>query len=263
MAVEKLQTGAARVGAGRASVARSDEGKNVLLDIENIEVSYGAITALRGISFTVSEGEIVTLIGANGAGKSTTLRTISGIVRPKSGRIVFAGADLAGIPAHRIVALGIAHVPEGRGVFSRLTVQENLDLATWTRKDRHALKKDFERVFAIFPRLAERRLQLAGTLSGGEQQMLAVARALVTRGRLMLLDEPSMGLSPVLVQEIFRVITEINQEGTTILLVEQNAHMALKVAHRGYVLETGQIVLSGPAAELATDPRVKEAYLGG
>ena len=255
MAVEKLRQ------AERG--ARSDQGQDLLLDIENLEVYYGAIAALRGVSLQVREGEVVTLIGANGAGKSTTLRSISGIVRPKNGRITFGGRDLAGVPAHRIVAMGIAHVPEGRGVFSRLTVQENLDLATWTRKDRGALGRDFERVFAIFPRLAERRLQLAGTLSGGEQQMLAVARALVTRGRLMLLDEPSMGLSPVLVQEIFRVITEINREGTTVLLVEQNANMALKVAHRGYVLETGAVVLAGSAGELATDPRVKEAYLGG
>lgn len=234
-----------------------------LLKVEDLEVAYGSIVALRGISIEVHAGEIVTLIGANGAGKSTLLRTISGLVSPRRGRILFQGLDLKAIPAHRIVELGIAHVPEGRGIFANLTVLENLKLATWTRRDRQELQRDYERVFTIFPRLAERRHQLAGTLSGGEQQMLAVARALMMRGHLMLLDEPSMGLAPVLVREIFNTLREINASGTTILLVEQNARQALKLAHRGYVLETGRIVLSGSARELMEDPQVKAAYLGG
>lgn len=234
-----------------------------LLEFLEVEVAYGAITALHGVTFHVEQGEIVTLLGANGAGKSTTLRTISGLLPLRRGEVRLAGTDLRKLPAHEIVARGIAHVPEGRGIFANLTVQENLELATWTRKDRQGVAADFRNVFELFPRLAERRRQLGGTLSGGEQQMLSVARALMTRGQLVLLDEPSMGLSPLLVKEIFRTIREINARGTTILLVEQNAHMALKVAHRGYVLETGQVVLAGTAAELAADSRVKEAYLGG
>lgn len=234
-----------------------------LLEFTDVEVAYGAIVALQGVSFHVDEGEIVALLGANGAGKSTTLRTISGLLPARRGEVRFAGEDLRKVPAHDIVARGIAHVPEGRGIFASLTVQENLELATWTRKDKKTLAADFRNVYELFPRLGERRRQLGGTLSGGEQQMLAVARALMTRGRLMLLDEPSMGLSPLLVKEIFRTIREINARGTTILLVEQNAHMALKIATRGYVLETGQVALSGAAAELASDVRVKEAYLGG
>ncbi|MDI3280382.1 MAG: ABC transporter ATP-binding protein [Bacillota bacterium] len=234
-----------------------------LLEIRDLWVSYGPITALQGISLQVEEGEIVALLGANGAGKTTTLRTISGLVPAQSGTIRFQRHDLTRLPAHRIAALGIAHVPEGRGLFQTLTVQENLELATWTRKDRHQVARDLERVFALFPRLAERRQQVAGTLSGGEQQMLAVARALMQRGRLMLLDEPSMGLSPLLVREIFHTIQEINRAGTTILLVEQNAHQALKISHRAYVLETGRLVLAGPAAELEGNERIKEAYLGG
>ncbi|MGE5552660.1 MAG: ABC transporter ATP-binding protein [Betaproteobacteria bacterium] len=234
-----------------------------LLEFLDVEVAYGAIVALQGVSFHVEEGEIVTLLGANGAGKSTTLRTISGLLPLRRGEVRMRGVDLRKMPAHQIVAHGIAHVPEGRGIFATLTVQENLELATWTRKDKAQVAADFRYVYELFPRLAERRRQLGGTLSGGEQQMLAVARALMTRGRLMLLDEPSMGLSPLLVKEIFRTIREINARGTTILLVEQNAHMALKVADRGYVLETGRVVLSGSAAELAADARVKEAYLGG
>jgi len=233
-----------------------------LFEVQNLHVAYGAIAALKGISFTVNEGEIVTLIGANGAGKSTTLRAISGLIPVKSGNVIFMGKDLRKIPPHEIVELGIAHVPEGRGIFNTLTVLENLELASWTRKDREGIRKDLQRVYSIFPRLEERRSQIAGTLSGGEQQMLAVARALMTRGRLVLLDEPSMGLSPILVKEIFKIIREINQSGTTILLVEQNANMALKIAHRGYVLETGQLVLAGAASELAGNARVKEAYLG-
>lgn len=233
-----------------------------MFEVQNLHVAYGAIAALKGISFTVNEGEIVTLIGANGAGKSTTLRAISGLIPVKSGNVTFMGKDLRKIPPHEIVKQGIAHVPEGRGIFNTLTVLENLELASWTRKDREGIRKDLQRVYSIFPRLEERQSQIAGTLSGGEQQMLAVARALMTRGRLVLLDEPSMGLSPILVKEIFKIIREINQSGTTILLVEQNANMALKIAHRGYVLETGQLVLAGAASELAGNARVKEAYLG-
>lgn len=235
---------------------------HALLSIKDLFVSYGNIKAVKGISFDVHEGEIVTLIGANGAGKSSTLRAISGMV-PYSGQITYKGNDLRKMEADKIVALGIAQVPEGRGIFGNLTVMENLKLATWQRKDKPEIECDFERVFSIFPRLKERSNQLGGTLSGGEQQMLAVARALMSRGKVMLLDEPSMGLAPVLVREIFRVLKEINQSGTTILLVEQNANMALRLAHRGYVLETGTIALSGTTAELLGNPRVKEAYLGG
>ena len=234
-----------------------------LLSIQNLQVSYGNILALQGISVEVHEGEIVSLIGANGAGKSTLLRAISGVVPIRSGKITFGSADLGKVPAHRIVELGVAHVPEGRGIFANLTVLENLKLATWSRKDRKDLYREYQRVFDIFPRLAERQNQLAGTLSGGEQQMLAVGRALMARGRLLLLDEPSMGLAPVLVREIFQTLREINAAGTTILLVEQNARQALKLAHRGYVLETGRLVLEGSADELMDNPSVKAAYLGG
>lgn len=233
-----------------------------LLSIQDLKVSYGNILALQGISLEVCEGEIVTLIGANGAGKSTLLRAISGIVPFRSGTITFDSVNLGITPAHRIVELGIAHVPEGRGIFANLTVMENLKLATWSRKDRSGLQKEFQRIFEIFPRLAERQHQPAGTLSGGEQQMLAVGRALMTRGKLVLLDEPSMGLAPVLVREIFQTIRDINATGTTILLVEQNARQALKLANRGYVLETGQLTVSGAAQELLEDPAVKAAYLG-
>lgn len=233
-----------------------------LLSIQDLHVAYGNILALQGVSLEVREGEIVTLIGANGAGKSTLLRAISGIVPIRSGRITFRGADLGAIPAHRIVEMGVAHVPEGRGIFANLTVLENLKLSTWSRKDRKNLRQDYQRVFDLFPRLAERQAQLAGTLSGGEQQMLAVGRALMTRGRLVLLDEPSMGLAPVLVREIFQTVREINAAGTTILLVEQNARQALKLAHRGYVLETGLLTVAGTAEELMHDPAVKDAYLG-
>ena len=239
----------------------SSNGK--LLLIQDLHVAYGNILALQGISVEVNEGEIVTLIGANGAGKSTLLRAISGVVPIRSGKITFGSADLGSVPAHRIVELGVAHVPEGRGIFANLTVHENLQLATWSRKDRKDLRHEYERVFTIFPRLAERQNQLAGTLSGGEQQMLAVARALMIRGRLMLLDEPSMGLAPVLVREIFQTLRDINVAGTTILLVEQNARQALKLAHRGYVLETGRLTVAGSAAELMDNPGVKAAYLGG
>jgi branched-chain amino acid transport system ATP-binding protein len=234
-----------------------------LLSIQNLQVAYGNILALQGISVEVHEGEIVTLIGANGAGKSTLLRAISGMVPIRAGKINFGGADLGTVPAHRIVELGVAHVPEGRGIFANLTVLENLTLATWSRKDRQNLRQEFDHVFDLFPRLRERQDQLAGTLSGGEQQMLAVGRALMTRGRLLLLDEPSMGLAPVLVREIFQTLRAINATGTTILLVEQNARQALKLANRGYVLETGRLTVAGPANELMDDPAVKAAYLGG
>jgi branched-chain amino acid transport system ATP-binding protein len=234
----------------------------VLLSVQELNISYGNIRAVKGISFDVQEGEIVTLIGANGAGKSSTLRAISGII-PYKGNITYRQQDLHKIPADRIVAMGIAQVPEGRGIFGNLTVRENLKLATWQRKDKSEIGRDYERVFAVFPRLNERLNQLGGTLSGGEQQMLAVGRALMSRGKLMLLDEPSMGLAPVLVRDIFKVLREINQSGTTILLVEQNAYMALRLAHRGYALETGRIMISGTGQELLGNPKVKEAYLGG
>jgi branched-chain amino acid transport system ATP-binding protein len=211
----------------------------------------------------VEKGEIVTLIGANGAGKSTTLRTISGLLKPQKGKVFYQEQDITDFPPHRIVELGINHVPEGRGIFTNLTVWENLMLATYTRKDRSVLDKDFQQVFRIFPRLEERSGQSAGTLSGGEQQMLAVGRALMSKGDTMLLDEPSMGLAPVLVDEIFRIIRDINREGKTILLVEQNAYRALEIAHRGYVFETGNIVYSGTAQELQKNEAVKKAYLGG
>lgn len=235
---------------------------NVVLEVKDLAISYGNIKAVKGISFNVKEGEIVTLIGANGAGKSSTLRAISGLI-PYKGDIVYGGLNLKSTPADKIVALGIAQVPEGRGIFGNLTVMENLKLATWSRKDKSQLAEDYQRIFKIFPRLEERRGQLGGTLSGGEQQMLAVARALMSKGKVMLLDEPSMGLAPVLVREIFKILREINQAGTTILLVEQNANMALRIAHRGYVLETGTISQTGSGEELLGNPKVKEAYLGG
>jgi branched-chain amino acid transport system ATP-binding protein len=233
-----------------------------ILSIRDLAIAYGNIKAVKGISLDIKEGEIVTLIGANGAGKSSTLRAISGII-PYKGEIKFRGKDLRSIPADKIVAQGIAHVPEGRGIFGNLSVYENLKLATWGNKDKAEVSRDFERVFTIFPRLRERSAQLSGTLSGGEQQMLAVGRALMSRSRLMLLDEPSMGLAPVLVREIFQVLKEINASGTTIMLVEQNANMALRIANRGYVLETGTLTLTGTGSDLLGDPRVKEAYLGG
>jgi branched-chain amino acid transport system ATP-binding protein len=233
-----------------------------MLKIEDLTVSYGGIRALHGVSLEVRKGEIVTLIGANGAGKTTLLRAISGMVAVQSGRILFGEVDLCATPAHHTAALGVAHVPEGRGIFANLTVLENLRLATWTRKDRQGVHEDYQRVYDLFPRLAERRQQLAGSLSGGEQQMLAVGRAIMMRGQLMLLDEPSMGLAPLMVRDIFRTLREINETGVTILLVEQNARQALKLASRGYVLETGRLVLSGTAEELIANPQVFEAYLG-
>ena len=239
-----------------------DQDNHVVLSVQDLNIYYGNIRAVKDISFEVHEGEIVTLIGANGAGKSSTLRAISGII-PYKGTIFYRGQDLHKVPADKIVAMGIAQVPEGRGIFGSLTVRENLKLATWQRKDKAEISRDYERVYSIFPRLKERLNQQGGTLSGGEQQMLAVGRALMSRGTLMLLDEPSMGLAPVLVRDIFKVLREINQSGTTILLVEQNAYMALRLAHRGYVLETGRVTISGTGQELMGNPRVKEAYLGG
>jgi branched-chain amino acid transport system ATP-binding protein len=233
-----------------------------ILTVEELRISYDNIEAVKGISFTVDEGQMVTLVGANGAGKSSTLRAISGLV-PYTGKIVYDGRDLRGTPAHRITSKGIAHVPEGRGIFANLKVSENLKLATWHRKDKSEIEKDYRRVFDLFPVLFDRQKQYGGTLSGGEQQMLAVGRALMSRGRVMLLDEPSMGLAPVLVQEIFSVLAEINRAGTTILLVEQNARMALRAAAHGYVLETGTVALEGPGTTLLEDPLVRAAYLGG
>jgi branched-chain amino acid transport system ATP-binding protein len=235
----------------------------MLLEIKDLVVSYGAIQAVQGISFNVDEGEIVTLIGANGAGKSTTLKTISGLLRPKGGKILFNGADLTTWPADRIVRQGVVQVPEGRRIFPILTVRENLEMGAYTCTSKQEMAQSMDRVFQSFPRLRERLSQLGGTLSGGEQQMLAVGRAMMSRPKLLLLDEPSMGLSPILVEEIFKIIQEINKLGTSILLVEQNAFMALQVANRGYVLETGTIPLAGTAKELSENPRVVEAYLGG
>lgn len=234
-----------------------------MLLLEDINVYYGAIHALKGISFQVNQGEIVTLIGSNGAGKSTCLKTISGLLRPKSGNITFEAENLAVVPPQNIVAKGISQVPEGRRVFANMSVAENLELGAYLQKNNNEIKKSMERVFELFPRLKERRSQLAGTLSGGEQQMLAMGRALMSKPKLMLLDEPSMGLAPILVKQIFDIIKEINASGMTILLVEQNAHMALSVASRAYVLETGKIVLSGKASELAASEEVRKAYLGG
>jgi branched-chain amino acid transport system ATP-binding protein len=233
-----------------------------MLEVENIHTYYGNIQALKGISLTVEEGEIVTLIGANGAGKTTTLRTISGLLKPREGKVTLEGEDLTDCKAHQIVYKGVAMVPEGRGVFAKLTVAENLDMGAYHRSDRAGIAEDLERVFNLFPRLKERRNQVGGTLSGGEQQMLATARAMMARPRLLLMDEPSMGLAPVLVEDVFDRIQEINREGTTILLVEQNALMALQIADRGYVLQTGEIVLSDTADGLRQDPMVQKAYLG-
>jgi branched-chain amino acid transport system ATP-binding protein len=234
----------------------------MLLTVDHLSVFYGSIQALREVSFTVAKGEIVSLIGANGAGKSTTLRALSGVVRTEAGSIVHDGTSIAGLPSHRIARLGIAHVPEGRGVFGNMSVRENLEMGGYTRSSREEVEESLEQVFGLFPRLAERAHQFAGTLSGGEQQMLVIGRGLVQKPDLMLLDEPSMGLSPLLVSEIFRMIAEINKAGTTILLVEQNASMALAVADRAYVLETGKIVLEGMASDLLEDPKVRAAYLG-
>jgi branched-chain amino acid transport system ATP-binding protein len=233
-----------------------------MLELEDLRAGYGNIEALHGISLSVAEGEIVTLIGANGAGKTTTLMTISGCVRARTGAIRFRGRDISGLPPHEIVALGLVQSPEGRKIFPRLTVAENLEMGAFTRRDPDGIAADQNRVFELFPILGERRRQPGGTLSGGEQQMLAIARALMARPRLLLLDEPSLGLAPLVVSRIFEVIRELNREGATILLVEQNAQMALKAAHRGYVLETGTIAMADAADKLLADPRVRSAYLG-
>jgi branched-chain amino acid transport system ATP-binding protein len=234
-----------------------------MLQVSDLRVNYGMIEAIKGISFKVDDGEIVTLIGANGAGKTTTMHAISGLLKPASGSIVMDGKDLTRTAPHRIVAMGLAQVPEGRRVFAQQTVEENLDLGAYFRKDKDSIKEDLEYVYGLFPRLRERHTQLAGTLSGGEQQMLAMGRALMARPRILLMDEPSMGLSPLLVSEIFHIIEEINKKGTTILLVEQNAKRALAIADRAYVLETGRITLQGTGEELSNDERVQKAYLGG
>ena len=234
-----------------------------MLEVKDINVYYGAIHAIKGISLAVEEGEIVTLIGANGAGKSTTLRTISGLLKPKTGEINFLKKNIAGMPAHKIVREGISQVPEGRRIFAEMTVLENLELGAFTRSDKDEIQNDFKLVFGRFPRLEERKSQLAGTLSGGEQQMLAMGRALMSRPKLLLLDEPSMGLAPLLIKEIFSIIVDINKTGTTVLLVEQNANMALSIANRAYVLETGRITISGDAKELAASEDIRKAYLGG
>ncbi len=233
-----------------------------MLTLSNVEVSYGAIRALQGISLTIQAGEIVTLIGANGAGKSTTLRAISGLVPAGKGSITFEGAEISALSADKIVQRGIGHSPEGRRVFANMSVRENLELGAYTRRDRAGIKQDFDRALSLFPRLKERIAQNAGTLSGGEQQMLAMGRALMARPRLLLLDEPSLGLAPFLVRDIFSIIRDINAQGTTVLLVEQNAHMALGVAHRGYVLETGHIVMADEAKALLANDDIKKAYLG-
>lgn len=234
-----------------------------MLKVEDINVYYGAIHAIKGISLEVSEGEIVALIGSNGAGKSTTLRTISGLMKPKTGKIMYEGNDIAGMPAHKIVGMGLCQVPEGRHVFANMSVLENLEMGAYLRSDKEAIEEDMKKVFDRFPRLLERKNQIAGTLSGGEQQMLAMGRALMSRPKLLLLDEPSMGLAPLLVKEIFNIIKDINATGTTVLLVEQNANMALSIADKAYVLETGRITLSGTAKELASSEEVRKAYLGG
>lgn len=234
----------------------------MLLDVGDLNVYYGAIHALQGVSFNVEEGEIVTLIGANGAGKSTTLRTISGLLRSRTGHVRFKDTDISMMPAQQIVQLGISHVPEGRKIFAPLTVKENLMMGAFTRKDKTEIQNSMDRVFTSFPRLKERIDQLGGTLSGGEQQMLATGRGMMSQPALLMMDEPSMGLSPILVEEIFSIIKRINAQGTSILLVEQNAQMALSISHRAYVLETGRIVLQGSAKEIANNPQVKSAYLG-
>lgn len=234
-----------------------------MLKIEDINVFYGNIHALKGVSLDINEGEIVTLIGANGAGKSTLLKTISGLLKPKNGSILFEGQSISGKVAQAIVKQGLSHVPEGRRVFANMSVEENLELGAYLRSDKQGIKEDFEKVYHLFPRLLERKKQLSGTLSGGEQQMLAMGRALMARPKLLLLDEPSMGLAPLLVKTIFRIIEEINQSGTTILLVEQNANMALSIADRAYVIETGKIVLSGSSDELNQSDQIRMAYLGG
>jgi branched-chain amino acid transport system ATP-binding protein len=238
------------------------DGNAKILELDDVNVYYGAIHAVKGISLDVREGEIVTLIGANGAGKSTTLRAINGMNQPRRGTIRFQGRDITALKPHDVVSLGIAQSPEGRRLFPRMSVLENLEMGTFQREDRSTYRQDLERVFELFPRLQERRSQKAGTLSGGEQQMCAIGRALMAKPKLLLLDEPSMGLAPIFVERIFEIVVEINEQGTTVLLVEQNALMALEVAQRGYVMETGRIALQGPAGELKTNEQVRKTYLG-
>ncbi len=233
-----------------------------MLEVKDINVYYGMIQAIKGISFEVNEGEVIALIGANGAGKTTTLQTITGLISPKQGEILFEGQDITKVPAHKIVSMGMAHVPEGRRVFAQLSVLDNLKLGAFTRKDKEEIDETLLRVYKRFPRLEERKNQMAGTLSGGEQQMLAMGRALMSHPKIILMDEPSMGLSPIFVNEIFDIIQEVSKSGTTVLLVEQNAKKALSIADRGYVLETGKIVLEGDAKMLLTNDQVKKAYLG-
>ena len=233
-----------------------------MLEVRNLEVHYGVICAIKGISFEVNEGGVIALIGANGAGKTTTLQTVSGMLKPTAGEVLFQGEDITKIPGHKIVTMGMAHVPEGRRVFAELSVYENLKLGAYTRKDKEEIAESLARVYRSFPRLEERKYQLAGTLSGGEQQMLAMGRALMSKPQIILMDEPSMGLSPILVEEIFKIIREISAGGTTVLLVEQNAKKALAIADRAYVLETGNIVLSGDAKEMMNNDSIKKAYLG-
>jgi branched-chain amino acid transport system ATP-binding protein len=233
-----------------------------ILEVENLHVSYGAIVALRGISLKVGMGEVVALIGANGAGKTTTLRAVSGMLKPKAGRITLHGQEVQGMKSHLLVPKGMAHAPEGRGIFLNLTVGENLDLGAYLRRDRAQVAEDREYVFGLFPRLKERQRQVGGTLSGGEQQMLAISRALMSRPKLLLLDEPSLGLAPQVVETIFRILREVNARGVSILLVEQNAHLALSLAHHGYVLETGEVVMQGAGKTLLASPEIRRAYLG-
>jgi len=236
---------------------------SAMLDVKKLEVAYGGIKAIKGISFHVNEGELVTLIGANGAGKSSTLRALSGLIRPAGGTVTYKGEDITGIPSHALVGKGIALCPEGRGVFARLSVHENLLMGAFARNDKAQILQEVDEIYTMIPRLKERTTQLAGTLSGGEQQMLAIGRAMLAQPKLLMLDEPSMGLAPLMVEKIFEIINLIARRGTTILLIEQNAQLALENAHRGYVLESGEITLTGDAKTLLADPRVKEAYLGG
>jgi len=238
------------------------EARDKLLDVEGLHVAYGAILALRGVTLSVGKGEVVALIGANGAGKSSTLRAVSGMLRPTAGKIRLEAEDITGIKAHLLVPKGMAHAPEGRGIFLNLSVEENLELGAYLRKDQAGIREDTEYCFKLFPVLRERRKQLCATLSGGEQQMLAISRSLMSRPKLLLLDEPSLGLAPQLVETIFRTLREVNQRGVSILLVEQNAHLALSLAHYGYVLETGEVFMSGPGRELLASPEVRKAYLG-
>src|SRR5687767_8067095 len=242
--------------------SRHTSAPRVLLEVKNLEVSYGGIRAVKGVDLEVAEGELVCLIGANGAGKTTTLRAITGLVRSAGGRIAYRGEDIGGLKVHEIARRGLALVPEGRGIFAQLTIEENLAMGAYARDDKAAVAQDLDRAFTLFPRLKERRLQVAGTLSGGEQQMLAIARAMMSRPKLLLLDEPSMGLAPLMVERIFEVIRTIASEGVTLLLVEQNARLALEASHRGYVLEGGEVALQGAASELLHNPRIREAYLG-